>query len=86
MQPFRGCLKNLKIDSEYATLAHSKNAKGTQPSCPYTHVRIASLISERARMTLGKLTAKDSFDLSIRFRTEQTTAHIVSVLSTENVS
>lgn len=86
VQPFHGCLKNLKIDADYANLANSKAAKGIQPSCPFTHVRIASMISERARMTLGKLSAKDSFDVSVRFRTEQTNAHIVSVMSAENVS
>uniref|UniRef100_A0A7E4ULG0 Laminin subunit alpha-1 n=1 Tax=Panagrellus redivivus TaxID=6233 RepID=A0A7E4ULG0_PANRE len=84
VQPLRGCLKNLKIDSDYANLGQYSAAKGIQPSCPYTLVRTASLISERAQLTVPKLAAKDKFDLSLRFRTQQTPAHIVSVLSAEN--
>ena len=44
------------------------------------------MISERAKMSIGQMIGEDRFNLSLRFRTEQTPAHIVSVLSPENVS
>ncbi|KAH7704052.1 laminin-like protein K08C7.3 precursor, partial [Aphelenchoides avenae] len=83
VQPFRGCLKNLKLDTEYINLDNAHYSKGVQSSRPTREERLATLISERSQATLSKLSATKDVDLSLRFRTRQSTAHIASVTSNE---
>ncbi|KAH7694236.1 laminin alpha, partial [Aphelenchoides avenae] len=83
VQPFRGCLKNLKLDTEYINLNNARYSKGVQSSCPTREVRLATLISERSQATLSKLSATKDVELSLRFRTQQSTAHVASVTSNE---
>ena len=33
VHPFRGCIRNLKLDSEYINLSRPRNTKGVQASC-----------------------------------------------------
>jgi hypothetical protein len=84
--PFRGCLKNLKLDDEYVELRNAKASKGVQNSCPTKEIRVASLVSERsfARWT-GNSAGSDRLHVSLRFRTQEDNAHIATV-SASNVS
>uniref|UniRef100_A0A915EU75 Uncharacterized protein n=1 Tax=Ditylenchus dipsaci TaxID=166011 RepID=A0A915EU75_9BILA len=44
VQPFRGCIKNLKLDSEYINLSKAKATKGVQSSCLNKEVRVEELV------------------------------------------
>lgn len=79
MQPFRGCIKNLKLDSEYVNLNRAKATKGVQNSCPNKDVRTISLISKSSFAKFKNLNIDKEIEFSLRIRTDQTYAHIASV-------
>lgn len=77
--PFRGCIKNLKLDSEYVSLNRAKATKGVQTSCLNKEVRVVSLVSERSYAQFQNLTIEKQLELSFRLRTALTDAHIATV-------
>lgn len=77
--PFRGCIKNLKLDSEYISLNRAKSTKGVQTSCLNKEVRVVSLVSERSYAHFANLTIERQLELSFRMRTTQSDAHVATV-------
>lgn len=85
MTPFRGCLKNLKLDDEYVDLHNAKASKGVQNSCPNKDIRVASLVSERSSVRWTGSVQSDKLQLSLRFRIQQEDTHIATI-SAQNVN
>lgn len=78
--PFKGCLRNLKLDTEYVNLRSAKSSKGVQNSCPNKDIKLVTLVSERSFLKLQGVHLEQKFDLAIRFRTSVNNGHIISVL------
>ena len=84
VQPFRGCIRNLKLDSEYVSLARPRATKGVQSSCVNREVRIGTLLSERSFAQFTGLNLDGQLALSFRFRPAdygtKGETHLVSVM------
>ncbi|KAI6239107.1 Laminin-like protein epi-1 [Aphelenchoides fujianensis] len=81
--PFRGCLANLKLDSEYVDLRHPKSSKNVQNTCPNREIRVASLVSERsyAQWNTSASNLRERIQIALRFRTQASNAHIASLVA-----
>jgi len=80
VQSFRGCIRNVKLDVDnYVDLTKAKSSKGVQQSCLNREVRVVSLLSERSHAAVRNLSVDRQLELAFRFRTAQTSAHIVTV-------
>lgn len=84
IHPFRGCIKNLKLDFEYVNLNRAKETIGVQSSCPNKEVRTASFISQNAYSKFTSLSVEKELELLLRFKTSQSSAHIATI-SSDNV-
>lgn len=78
--PFRGCVKNLKLDLEYVDLNRAKAAKGVQTTCLNKDVRLVSLVSERSYAQFNNLTIDKRAELLLRVRSSQADAHIATLI------
>lgn len=45
VHPFRGCVRNLKLDNEYVALSRARSTKGVQMGCANKEVRVCLLES-----------------------------------------
>lgn len=79
MEPFSGCIKNLKLDSEYVNLNRAKTTKGVQNSCPNKDVRIISLTSKQSFAKFNNLHIDKEIEFSLRFRIYQSNSHVATV-------
>lgn len=79
IEPFRGCIKNLKLDADYVNLNKAKASKGVQNSCTNKNVRIISLTSNQSFASFNNLYIDKEIEFSIRFRSEQINAHIATI-------
>ncbi|TMS36985.1 hypothetical protein L596_004022 [Steinernema carpocapsae] len=79
VEPFNGCLKNLKLESKYVRLNKAVMSKGTQKSCPNKIVRVASFLSERASAQFEGISVRATVDLTLRYKTHEQKAMIVSI-------
>nr|CAD2195397.1 unnamed protein product [Meloidogyne enterolobii] len=85
VHPFRGCIRNLKLDSDYISLARPKASKGVQSSCVNRDVRVGTLLSERSFAQFTGLSLDGQLELCFRFRpsisiNSQQEVHLLSVM------
>ncbi|KAL7074923.1 hypothetical protein ACQ4LE_005689, partial [Meloidogyne hapla] len=85
VHPFRGCIRNLKLDADYISLARPKASKGVQSSCVNRDVRVGTLLSERSFAQFTGLSLNGQLELCFRFRpaisiSSEQEVHLLSVM------
>ncbi|KAK0397427.1 hypothetical protein QR680_002123 [Steinernema hermaphroditum] len=79
VEPFNGCLKNLKLESKYVRLSKAIMSKGTQKSCRNRNVRVVSFLSERAVAEFEGIAVGPKVDLTLRYKTHEQKAVIAAI-------
>ncbi|CAD5221244.1 unnamed protein product [Bursaphelenchus xylophilus] len=75
--PYRGCLKNLRLDTEYINL-RALDGKGLAPSCPSQEVRMASFVSDRSFVKIDQIDLDKNLEISLRFKTRESSGQIAT--------
>uniref|UniRef100_A0A0N4ZLJ9 Laminin subunit alpha n=1 Tax=Parastrongyloides trichosuri TaxID=131310 RepID=A0A0N4ZLJ9_PARTI len=69
--PFRGCIKNFKIENNFVDLRKALSSKGVQMSCPSQIVRIASFITPKSEIKFEKTIIDKNVEISLKYKTVQ---------------
>lgn len=84
--PFRGCIKELRLNSKFVELSKPIATKNVLPGCYIKVVHTVSFPSEYARSVFHNVVNGGTFELMFYFKTDQQTGHLTTVQSSEKVS
>ncbi|CAD5215290.1 unnamed protein product [Bursaphelenchus okinawaensis] len=77
--PYRGCLKNLKLDNIGYVNLRPLDGTGLSPSCPSQEVRMASFVSGNSFIKIDNIDLDKELELSLRFKTKESSGRIATL-------
>ncbi|EYC06964.1 hypothetical protein Y032_0073g800 [Ancylostoma ceylanicum] len=84
IEPFRGCIKSVRLGGDEINLYASHASKGVRNACPLGTVRTVSILSDRSSAIFENITASDEMDVSLRFKTRRPTGTLLTIQSEED--
>ncbi|XGW07796.1 hypothetical protein V3C99_010722 [Haemonchus contortus] len=84
IEPFRGCIKSVRLGSDEMDLYASYASKGVRNACPLGTVNTVSILSDRSTAVFENITASNEMDVSLRFKTRRSTGTLLTIQSDED--
>uniref|UniRef100_A0A0K0F7N6 Laminin subunit alpha-5 (inferred by orthology to a human protein) n=1 Tax=Strongyloides venezuelensis TaxID=75913 RepID=A0A0K0F7N6_STRVS len=69
--PFRGCIKNFKIENNFVDLRKALSSKGVQMSCPTQIIRLATFTTPQSSIKFEKTLIDKNIEISLKYKTVQ---------------
>ncbi|KAK6047527.1 hypothetical protein COOONC_14969 [Cooperia oncophora] len=84
IEPFRGCIKSVRLGSDEMDLYASYASKGVRNACPLGTVNTVSILSDRSTAVFENITVADEMDVSLRFKTRRSSGTLLTIQSDED--
>uniref|UniRef100_A0AC35TUM0 Laminin subunit alpha n=1 Tax=Rhabditophanes sp. KR3021 TaxID=114890 RepID=A0AC35TUM0_9BILA len=82
--PFKGCIKNFKVNNDFVDFKKASSSKGVQMSCPAQIVRTASFVSPKSLIKFSNIDLNNQIELSLMYKTVQSKLTLATIKSLEN--
>ncbi|KAJ1373976.1 hypothetical protein KIN20_036551 [Parelaphostrongylus tenuis] len=84
IEPFRGCIKSVRLGSDEINLYASYASKGVRNACALKTVNTVSILFDRSSAVFENIRAADELDVSLRFKTRRSTGALLTIQSDED--